>query len=448
MVLMILWIKLGLSLGNMAFGEGCPALQKSQVIQEQFQLLQHSNNEWNESQVGAIRMLIESNKAILDSTTCYIENSKEVSQLNDFISTLKLQILDLRYQIFKKDSQKIELRLKDLSLLTSSLLSRYNYLSRRLGASVRSLLLDELERMSLTHYSEVQKLVENVKWLPNISQDLQAQYKENLLQLKKQFGQLHGGKKLAHFFGLRAWRPASESRSRLAQLLTDLKFQKTASLESQLFELFSNNQNNLIWVNSERNIQYYVSYVCKQLAVSPFLSMRGMIQPVIDKELMVLKSELGTSWDLVWPLAGINLEGPLEEINQPIELLDPLRLKQAISHYQNVRNPIGRLYEIVLLKQLVQMWSEVDVVQLETDLNRVSLLKASLAINAYKLKFNKWPKNIQEVVEKSFLKYNPKDYFSGQEFRYNLDEKRIWSIGENKNDENGKGDDISLPLAL
>jgi hypothetical protein len=448
MVLMILGMKLGLSFVNFAFGNSCPALQKSQIIQEQFQLLQHSSNQLSEAQQEVIQKLIDANKNVLSATSCYIENSKEVAQLNDFLSTLKLQILDLRYQVVKNDTQKIELRLNDLSLLTSSLLGRYNYLSRRLGASVRSLLLDELERMSLTHSVEVQKLIDKVRWMPNISQDLQAQYKENLLQLKKQFGQIRSPKKLAHFFGLRAWKPASETRSRLAQLLSDLRFQKSATLEVELLELFSVNKNNLLWGNSERSIQYYLSYVTNQLSTNPFLSVRGMIQPVIEKQLEALKVEMGASWALVGPLAGINLEGPLEEVIQPIELLDSLRLKQAQTHYQNVKNPIGRLYEIVLLKQMVQMWSEIDVVQLQTDLNRVGLLKTSLAINSYKQKFNNWPKNIQELVDKKFLSNLPKDYFSGLEFKYNSDEKRIWSIGENKNDESGKGDDISLPLTL
>jgi hypothetical protein len=448
MVLIVLWMNLFLGLQEVALGGSCPALQRSQVIQEQFQLLQHSTNQLNEPQQESILKLLDANKAVLESTRCYIENSKEISQLNDFLSTLKLQILDLRYQIYISNPQKIEARLNDLGLLTTALLARYNYLSRRLGASVRSLLLDELERMNLTYSVEVQKLIDKARWIPNISQDLQSQYKENFLQLRKQFGQLRAPKKLAHFFGLRAWKPASETRSKLAQLLTDLRFQKTATLEAQLLELFSSNKSNLQWQASERNVQYYLDYVSSQLAASPFLAVRGMIQPVIEKHLEALKVELGASWSLIAPLAGINLEGPLEEVNQPIELLDPLRLKQAISHYQTVKNPLGRLYEIVLLKQMVQMWSEVDVVQLQTDLNRVGLLRTSLAMNSFKQKFNKWPKDIQELVDKSLLSSIPKDYFSGQEFKYNSDEKRIWSIGENKNDESGKGDDISLPLTL
>jgi hypothetical protein len=302
--------------------------------------------------------------------------------------------------------------------------------------------------MNISHPVEVQNLINKVRWLPDISKDLQSQYKENLLQLRKQFHQISAAKKLAHFFGLRSWKPASESRSRLAQLLTDLRFQKIDTLESQLYELFLVNKSNLLWADSEHSIQYYLNYVTKQLAISPFLSVRGMIQPVIEKELEALKAELGLSWVLIGPLAGMNLDGPLEEVTQSIELLDPLRLKQAQAQYQKVKNPLGRLYEIILLKQMVQMWSEVDVVQLQTDLNRVGLLKTSLAINSFKLKFNKWPKNIQELVDKNFIDNIPKDYFSGQEFRYNSDEKRIWSIGENKNDESGKGDDISLPLIL
>ena len=169
---------------------------------------------------------------------------------------------------------------------------------------------------------------------------------------------------------------------------------------------------------------------------------------IIDEKVRTLKSELGVSWALISPLVGVSIEGPFKEIDQPIEILDSLRLTQAKSHYARAKNPLGRLYEIVFLKRMTQMWTQIDVVQLQSDLNRVSFLKTLLAVQDYQKRFARWPSSVEDLVRQKIIPESPRDYFTGRALRYDSQNRQIWSVGENGVDEKGRGDDISLSLSL
>ncbi len=424
----------------------CPSLQKTQLIQEEFQLLQKSNVALTEEQLHSLKEIIEQNSLVLKETECYVESSQEVSHLNDFLSHLKLQVLDLRYNISLNKNDEIKLRLLKLRNTISILLKKQNYLSRRLGASVRSLYLDELERLIRTQSKLVYEQLDGVLWVPNVADDLQIQFHQNVEQVRGQFKKLKTPKQLAEFFGKRPWRPIAQNKSKLIDFLSDLKIKKSESLESQLLFLFSSNTNNLKWQSSEKNINYYLNYVSTQLKGNVFVSAKNILEPVIEKELLKLKTEMGLSWQLISGLAGVRIEGHGEELTSSIDLLDPFLLEKSQIAYSQINNPLGRLYELVILKQLSQMWTDIDIVQLKTDLNRISLLKTNLAVQSYKDKFKKSPKQINDLITKKIIDIVPRDYFTGEVFKFDFASMRVWSVGENKSDENGFGDDIATEI--
>jgi hypothetical protein len=94
------------------------------------------------------------------------------------------------------------------------------------------------------------------------------------------------------------------------------------------------------------------------------------------------------------------------------------------------------------------MWTQIDVVQLRSDLNRVSFLKTLLAVQDYQKRFARWPSSVDDLVSKKMIQEVPRDYFTGKILRYDSVNRQIWSVGENGIDEKGRGDDLSLGLSL
>lgn len=426
----------------------CPNIQSGVEIQNQFQLLQHAAAWIPPNQEQELKQLFQVNADGLKQFSCYYNKGNDPNALSDVLAVLKLQILKLRYVAYKKESKAVAESLVSLRKMGGAFLNQPGLMARRLGASVRSLLLDELERLIDMHPELVRDEVRLGYWGSDLTIGIEAEIRYQWQGVKSQIPQSATPTSLSRYFGFRAWAPPMAYRSKLARLLSRFRVKQEDTLESQLHALFKTNNNNLNIGETERAIQHYLSASLIELRRNNYFLLKPWLEPVINQKVQNLKSELGVSWPVISALVGVSLEGTFKEMDQPIELLDSLRLSQAKAHYARVKNPIGRLYEIVFLKRITQMWTQIDIVQLRSDLNRVSFLKTLLAVQDYQKRYARWPASVDDLVRQKMIIELPKDYFTGKALRYDSQNRQIWSVGENGIDEKGRGDDISLSLSL
>ncbi len=426
----------------------CPSIQNSTEIQNQFQLLQHATVWIPPHQEQELKQLFQVNAEGLKQFSCFSEKGNDPNALSNVLAALKLQILKLRYVAYKKESKAVADSLLALRKMSGVFLNQPALMARRLGASVRSLLLDELERLIDLHPDLVRDEVRLGYWRSDLTSSIETEIRQQWQGVKSQIPQSSTPTSLSRYFGFRSWSPPMAYRSKLARLLSRFKVKQEDTLETQLHTLFKLNSSNLNMAETERSIQHYLSASLSEIRKNNYFLLKTWLEPVIDEKVRTLKSELGVSWPLISPLVGVTVEGTFKEIEQSIELLDSMRLSQAKTHYARVKNPIGRLYEIVFLKRMTQMWTQIDIVQLRSDLNRVSFLKTLLAVQDYQKRYARWPASVDDLVHQKMIKELPKDYFTGKALRYDSQNRQIWSVGENGIDEKGRGDDISLSLSL
>jgi hypothetical protein len=426
----------------------CPNVSQTTEIQAQFQLLQHAAPWIPTHQEQELLQLFKINGVSLANFSCYFEKGNDPTALNDVLSVLKLQILRLRYVAYKKDKKAVTQALLSLRKMSGAYLNQPALMARRLGASVRSLLLDELERLIDWHPDLVRDEVRLGHWRSDLTSGIEAEIQNQWLDVKNQLP--HNGKalSLSRYFGFRSWKVPLVNQSKLARLISKLKVQQEESLERQLFMLFKGNNKNLDTDETDRAVNHYLSVSISEVRKNNYFLLKPWLEPIIEEKIRNLKSEMGASWPLISPLVGVNIEGAFREIEEPIELLDSMRLSQAKTHYSRVKNPLGRLYEIVFLKRMTQMWTQLDIVQLRSDLNRVAFLKTLLAVQDYQKRYSRWPASVDELVQQKMIQEKPKDYFTGKALQYDSLHRQIWSVGENGIDEKGRGDDISLSLSL
>lgn len=426
----------------------CPPIQMSSEIQSQFQLLQHASGWIPIHQEQVINQIFQANAEPLVQFQCYTEKGNDPNALADVLAALKMQILRLRFLVFKKDQVGVTKSLQAMRKMSGGFLNQPTLMARRLGASVRSLFLDELERLIDLYPDMVRDEVRLGYWRSDLTNGIETEIMGQWRALKSQIPTSATPTSLARYYGYRSWKAPGVYRSRLSKLLSRFRVETTETLESQLHTLFKLNKNNFDLVDSERSIQHYLAASLGEIRKNNYFLLKPWLEPVIDEKVKSLKSELGVSWSVISPLVGVAVEGSFRELDQPVEILDGVRLNQAKIHFARVKNPLGRLYEIVFLKRMTQMWTQIDVVQLRSDLNRVSFLKTLLAVQDYQKKYSRWPASVDDLVKQRMIQEVPKDYFTGRSLRYDSDHKQIWSVGENGIDEKGKGDDLSLSLSL
>lgn len=441
--------------------EPCPPLSMSTEIQNQFQIFHVSSVPLTKEKETEIFKLLDINKTSLQNFRCYYENGQDLNELADALAILKLKIIQLRWFITKNDKMAMIKSLESLREMKDNLIQQPSQLSRRLAASVRSLLLDELEGLLTIDAELVSDQLNKGVWVADISLGLEAELQAEWLALESQFpvkgstiGNLQNSNVtplsqkdhlspefLAHHFGVRNWDSSSLTRSKLHQWLERLSGISKETLETQLYYLFKANNNNFLIDQTHQTFRYYLSACLKELRQNNYFLIKPWLEPVISEKVLMLKKELGASWDLVSPLVGVTLEGPFREIIRPIELLNKKNLELAQNDYKKVFNPIGRLYEIVFLKRMTQMWTTVDVTQVRMDLNRVSGLKTLIAISNFQKKRSRLPISVSELYQHKLIQEIPKDLFSGKELQYDFLHRQVWSVGENGIDEHGQGDD-------
>lgn len=436
------------SASSMGSTKDCPRLQQTAEIQNQFQLYQHASSWLSDLQEKQLLQILKVNDASLAEFGCFAQRASDPLALSDVLGALKLQILNLRYQAFKKDKPGVSRSLLALRTMIANTLQQPSMMARRLGASVRSLYLDELERLLDVFPQLVKDEVSLGYWSTDFSSGIEKEIVENWQTIQTQFSKASSPRALAKSFNDRPWKGQINSASKLNKILHRLGTEKEETLETQLFDLFQANNVNFDVRTTDQTIKHYLNSSLQQMKKNNYFLLKPWLDPVIDEKVRTLKSELGVSHTLIFPLVGVELEGPFKELERPIELLDSARFTQAKVHYARVKNPIGRLYEIVILKRITQVWSQADLLQLRIDLNRLSFLKTLLAVYDYEKRFAHWPKSMDDLVQQKLIQAVPKDYFTGQDLRYDSQHRQIWSVGENGVDEKGKGDDLSLSMTL
>lgn len=426
----------------------CPSIQGDQDIQSQFQWVQHAGTHLSMEQASKLQQTLEDNKEVLRNFSCFFQKGSDPNSVGEVLSALKLQILQLRLRAHQKEKDSVAQALLGLRRMSGAYLGQPSQMARRLGASVRSLLLDELERLMDEYPELVKQEVQMGIWRSDLSSGIESEVLSQWKILKLQIPKSATSTSLSRYFGFRPWKQATSYRSRLARLISRFKMEETETLEGQLHVLFKLNPLNLSLTETDQAIRHYLNLSLRQIKSNNYFILKPWLDPVIEEKIKTLKSELGVSWSLIAPLVGVQMEGPFQEIDTPIELLDSTRLAQAKTHYARTRNPLGRLYEIVFLKRLTQMWTQVDVVQLQSDLNRVSFFKTLLAVQDFQKRYSRWPSSVDELVTRKIITEAPRDYFTGKALQYDSKERHIWSSGENGRDEKGLGDDLSLKLSL
>lgn len=426
----------------------CPSVKEAAEIQIHFQLLQHAATWIPGNQEKELKRIFSVNDSVLREFSCYFTKGDDPGVLNDVLSALKLQILNLRYVAYQKNYQAVSQALLSLRKMSGSYLGQSSLMARRLGASVRSLLLDELERLIDLYPDLVRDEVRLGIWRSDLTVGIELEILTQWEDLKAQWKKKTAPAALARHFGARGWRASEEQRSALDKIVAHFKRDTKDSLESQLLVLFRANPKNVDLQLTENVIRHYLSLSLAEVRKNNYFLLKPWLDPIIEEKVRALKSELGVSHSLIFPLAGVDIEGPFAEITQPIQLLSSKMLNLAKANYARVANPIGRLYEIVFLKRMTQMWSQIDIAQLRSDLNRVSFLRTLLAVQDYQKRFSRWPASVEDLVTRKMIQEVPKDYFTGKKLQYDSQRRQIWSVGENGIDENGHGDDISLSLSL
>lgn len=446
------------SLVSTVYGE-CPQVKMSQEIQNQFQILYQTATmnlkTLSSEQSFKVGQVIDLNTEVLNKFTCYFNLAQDPHQLTTVMSVMKLQILQFRKALSKKDHTKAEASLWQLRAMMDAFLNKPSQLARRLGASVRSLYLDELEKLVSVDADLVERLMENSIWSVDISRGVELELMDQWQSLASQFSYTpFTPQSLARHFGQRAWKGKQNESPHFSKWVNRLKDQTEDTLEAQLLKLFKGNMDgkNSRSVNfdireSESSLKHYLLVASEELRKNNYFSLKEWLAPVIDEKVKVLKAEMGAAWPLVSPVVGMSLEGNFKEITYPISLLSSVELAKAEKSYAKVKNPIGRLYEIVMLKTLTQVWTTVDIVQLRNDYDRVGSLKTLLAIQGYHKTHAEWPSSIQDLVQKNYLSELPKDHFLGKELKINSTQKQVWSVGQNGIDENGGGDDIGVRIS-
>lgn len=455
----IVFILLSTLLLSVAQGE-CPPIKMSQEIQNQFQILYQTAtmnlNTLSSEQSFKVGQVIDLNTDVFKNFNCYFDLGHDPKHLTAVMSVMKLQILQFRKALSKKETDKAESSLLQLRAMMEDFLNKPSQLSRRLGASVRSLYLDELEKLVGLHPELVQKLMQNGAWSVDISRGVELELMAQWQALATQFSYTSLiPESLARHFGHRSWKGRSIESPHVSNWMNRLKSNTTEeSLAAQLLKLFKarsagNNPRiaNFDVVESESSVKHYITAASQELKKNNYFSLKEWLAPVIDEKVRTLKSEMGPAWTLVSPIVGVSVEGDFKEITYPIILLSTLELTKAEKSYAKVKNPIGRLYEIVMLKTLTQVWTPVDIIQLRSDYDRIGSLKTLLAIQSYHKAHAQWPSSVQDLVQKNYLSELPKDHFLGKELKINSTQKQVWSVGENGIDENGNGDDIGVRIS-
>jgi len=439
----------------------CPAIKMSDEIQNQFQIIFKSDinslSNLPSAQSLKLNQLLDLNSDVLTQFSCFFDQGHDPMKLKSNMNAMKLQILQFRNSLSQKEWSKAESALFQLKSMMDIYLTKPSQLARRLGASARSLYLDELEKTVSFSPELVRKQIQPRFSDFNISHGVELEMRSHWQALISQFSpQQLTPEGLARHFSRRAWTVKSMGTLHLPKWLSRMKSQsENETLESQLLILFkaSPNSNNIKNVNfniseSESVIKHYVALTIQELKKNNYFAIKDWLSPVIQDKVKNIKTEMGASWPLISPLMGVSLEGELKEITVPIELLTSNELAKAEKSYSKIRNPIGHLYEIVMLKTLMELWTKADITQLRSDYDRLESLNTLLAIQSYQKTNARWPSSIQDLVQQKYLIELPKDHFIGKELKINPQQKQVWSVGENGIDENGNGDDIGIKVSI
>lgn len=428
----------------------CSPLVQPEAIEEKYQALQNASSWMSSSQEKDLKKLLSANEAAIRNFSCYSLQGRQGPLLGDILTSIRLQILRLRYATFKKDSATIEDSLKSIRNLVAENLNESSSLARRLGANVRSLYLDELERLVFLYPQLVETEIRMGYWSSDLTQGMEKEILDEWERIKAPMTPRPSANQLAKLMGQHPWKVpfAISKKNKLDKLLHRVGIEGEQTLEAQLQALFRESALTVDVEASGQVIKHYLTLTLAELKKNNYFVIKPWLDPVIDEKVKNLKSELGVSYSMIFPLLGMSLEGPFQVYDQPIELFDSMRLSQAKIHFARVSNPIGRLYEIFYLKKISEIWSSMDVTQMKIDLNRLSFLKMTLAVSDYEKRYLRWPNTFDDLVREKLILQAPRDYFSGQSLHFDPRRRQIWSVGKNGINEQGSGDDFSLRLSL
>lgn len=208
----------------------------------------------------------------------------------------------------------------------------------------------------------------------------------------------------------------------------------------QLRHLIESHPNPLEVANTLHFLQHYLNHLSQSYKKNPYQAFE--LKDPIEKEMQKLKIESGMSWELLKAYSGIELEASSIRpfgLNAKAEAgLNPYALERAKDQFKKLKNPIGRVLLLLILKEASLSWAPVDVLTAKMDLTKISLMQKSRHLLGAQQNFE-----TRQLGNKEQGFY---DYFSGAKIFESKKEKKIWSVGENGKNEGGQGDDLVLKL--
>ena len=160
-----------------------------------------------------------------------------------------------------------------------------------------------------------------------------------------------------------------------------------------------------------------------------------------------MKSELKDSFAFVESLGGVPLTTQKMTEHKTFDKMLIGEQKRIRKAFQDAQNPLNDLYLVILLGHLENLWTQSDVNAYKMAMSRMNLFKTQQALAMYQIQFKKYPQNLEQLVAQKYLKVVPQDYFSGKVLKYKPS-GLIWSVGENRQDDGGEGDDLRLTLLI
>jgi len=105
--------------------------------------------------------------------------------------------------------------------------------------------------------------------------------------------------------------------------------------------------------------------------------------------------------------------------------------QKARAAYLEIENPIGRIIDTSVIGFVA---SDLKVCQVRTEREAT---RALLALLIFEKRKGQLPPTLSSLVEERILDSVPLDLFCGEPLHYSREKRKIWSVSDNGDDDNG-----------
>lgn len=333
-------------------------------------------------------------------------------KLNQYILLTQLFVLESR------QSQSLEPIFWGLELTSRMNQKADSLVSVRLANTMRSLLFDEIESQSASYKLNSQKYqahlerAEKIQLYPDVSRLFE-----------------------------------SEAQAILRELTQKSVTENYQNYSPWIRATLSANQEPLNVDKIKSEVQFYMTWLNQEIKKSPYTLFSSAILKIKNDRILKMKSELKDSFAFVESLGGVPLTTQTMKAHKTFDKMLDAEQKRIRQAFAQATHPLNNLYLVIVLGHLENLWTQSDVNAYKMAMSRMNLFKTQQALAMYQIQFKKYPQNLEQLVAQKYLKLVPQDYFSGTALKYKPS-GQIWSVGENRQDDGGEGDDLRLTLLI